>query len=73
MTAVYNSLVMRRTLRAAAAALLPVSVGAAQDPVPAPPTQPAPVVSSTASVFGVVYDSVRFQPMAGALVRVDST
>lgn len=45
--------------------LLPIAIPAAAQELPEPP--------KTATVFGVVYDSIRFRPMAGAIVRVDST
>ncbi len=50
--------------------MVPTSQAGAQQP-PAPPANPP--AAATATAIGVVFDSVRLRPLAGAVVRVDTS
>ena len=50
----------------------PMAAASGQEPAQ-PPAAQLPAPPPTAAIFGTVYDSLRFRPMAGAFVRVDTT
>ena len=58
--------------------LLPVILtlglaGTSRAQQPAPQTPPSPQGGATATAVGVVFDSIRLRPLAGAVVRLDSS
>ncbi len=52
----------------------PALAAGAQQPTPAPPAgAPPATATATATAIGTVFDSVRLRPLAGAIVRLDTS